>query len=104
MEATWVNENGESEFCGLMPPSDGYIRLSVNDNLRFDMSGAEAHSLLNQIGYPQIEDDFDDGSVQYIDEGDYKTIFFKRTCFGLTAIQVEFLQSELERVLNMVPN
>ena len=104
MEATWVNENGESEFCGLMPPSDGYIRLSVNDNLRFDMSGAEAHSLLNQIGYPQIEDDFDDGSVHFLDEGVARTIWFNRTCLSLTAIQAELLQSELERVLNMVPN
>jgi hypothetical protein len=47
MEATWVNGNGDSGFCGLMPASDGYIRLRVDDNLRFNMSGPEQRPALN---------------------------------------------------------
>ena len=103
MKATWITKHGESDFCGLMSPMKGHVRLAVDDTLHFDMSGEQAHSLLNQIAYPSLENDFHDGSVLYINEGEFRTMWFNSACLSLSVMHVEFLQAELERVLKMQP-
>ena len=101
MKAHWITENGETEFCGMMPSQQGYIRLRIDETLGLDISGEQAHSLLNQIAWPALPDEFDDGSVLYFDEGEFKTLFMPPVCLSLTAWHVESLQAELERVLAM---